>query len=72
MKALLRHKPSPAMVVALIALFVALGGSAYAGVTLSRDSVRTVHIKNNAVTAPKIKRNAVRASDIRANAVRAS
>jgi hypothetical protein len=28
------HRPSPAMVVALVALFVALGGSSYAAITL--------------------------------------
>jgi hypothetical protein len=31
MNLLKRHTPSPAMIVALIALFVALSGAAYAG-----------------------------------------
>jgi hypothetical protein len=40
------RKPSPAMLVALVALFVALGGSSYAAITLSKNSVRSKHIKN--------------------------
>jgi hypothetical protein len=42
--------PSPAMVVALLALFVALGGSALA-YGLGRDSVRSVNIAPGAVRA---------------------
>lgn len=48
-------RPSPAMLVALVALFVSLGGSAYA-VT----QIGTNQIKNGAVTTPKIKSGAVR------------
>ena len=40
-------KPSPAMLVALSALFVALGGGAYASVTANQ--VKSVHIKNGEV-----------------------
>ena len=47
--------PSPAMLVALVALFVSLGGSAYA-VT----KIGTNQIKDGAVTTPKIKSGAVR------------
>jgi hypothetical protein len=48
-----RH-PSPALVVALIALFVALGGTSYAAINLPRNSVGTAQIKNRAVTQMKI------------------
>jgi hypothetical protein len=46
--------PSPAMVVALIALLVALGGSAYAAVKIGpndimRGAVRTAHLKDEDV-----------------------
>ena len=57
--------PSPAMVVALVALFVSLGGSAYAV-----SKVGTNQIKNNAVTTPKIKNNAVTVAKLKSGAVR--
>ena len=41
-----RHMPSPAMIVALVALLVALGGAAYARVTLSNNSVKSATIKS--------------------------
>jgi hypothetical protein len=51
-----RMRPSPALVISLIALFVALGGTSYAAiVTLPKNSVGTPQIKNGAVTAPKLK-----------------
>ena len=47
-----RFKPSPAMVVSLIALFVALGGTSYAAITaVPKNSVGTPQLKNGAVTA---------------------
>lgn len=62
-----RFMPSPAMGVALLALFVALGGSAWAVA-----KVGTKQIKNNAVTTPKIKNNAVAAPKLKAGAVNGS
>src|SRR5215207_8231440 len=53
------RKPSPAMLVALVALLVALGGSSYAAVTLSKNSVTSKHIKNGQVKRPDIAKNAV-------------
>ena len=38
--------PSPAMAVALVALFVAMGGASYAAVNLSKNSVGTVQLRN--------------------------
>jgi len=56
-----RLHPSPALVVSLIALFVALGGTSYAAVTsLPANSVGTAQLKNGAVTAPKIASSALR------------
>jgi hypothetical protein len=57
-------RPSPAMVVALIALFAALGGSAYAA-----KKIGTKEIKANAITTGKIKKNAVTTSKIKKEAV---
>jgi hypothetical protein len=55
----LARRPSPAMVVALIALFVALGGGAYAATRLPNGSVGTPQLKNGAVTGAKLHRGAV-------------
>lgn len=57
-------RPSPALVVALVALFAALGGSAYAASTIG-----TRQIKNGAVTAAKLKKEAVTAAKIRNGAI---
>jgi hypothetical protein len=48
--------PSPALIISLIALFVALGGTSYAAIAihLPKNSVGTAQIKNGAVTAKKI------------------
>jgi len=60
----LREKLTYSRVVSTLALFVALGGTAYAAVELQRDDVRSKHIKNgqvkgedladNSVTSPKV------------------
>jgi hypothetical protein len=58
-KALWR-RPSPAMVVAAVALLVALGGTSVAAVTaVPKNSVGTSQLKANAVTNPKIANAAV-------------
>jgi len=46
--------PSPALVISLSALFVALGGTTYAATSLPKDSVGTRQLKNGAVTKTKI------------------
>jgi hypothetical protein len=66
MKKMIKRRPSPALVIALIALFAALGGSAYA---LSRNSVKAKNIKNGAVTTKKIKNKAVTSSKLAPGAV---
>ena len=62
---------SYAKVVATVALFVALGGTATAA-TLARDSVGAPQIKTDAVRSPEIRADAVRSPEIRADAVRSS
>ena|SRR5579862_5318050 len=49
-------RPSPAMAVALLALFVALGGTSYATVSLvvPRNSVGTAQLRNDSVTRAKL------------------
>jgi hypothetical protein len=48
------RRPSPALVVSLIALFVSLGGGAYAALNLPANSVGTKQLKNGAVSSPKL------------------
>ncbi|HVO54770.1 MAG TPA: hypothetical protein VMT37_10185 [Solirubrobacterales bacterium] len=47
-----------ANVVSVIALFVALGGNAYAATQLAKNSVGTKQLKNGAVTKAKIAKSA--------------
>jgi hypothetical protein len=61
------RKPSPSTLIALLALFVALGGSSYAALQVPRGSVGTRQLKNNAVTSPKVKNNSLLVRDFRAS-----
>lgn len=56
--------PSPALVVALIALFVALGGTSHAAIHLPKNSVGAKQLKANAVVTKKIRDGAVTAKKI--------
>ncbi len=69
MKRLLDQRPSPALVISMIALFVAMSGTGYA---LSRASVGPKQLKRSAVTTSKIKKRAVTASKLRRRAVTTS
>jgi hypothetical protein len=57
------------MVVAVLALCVAVGGTSFAAVKLGKNAVKTKNIKNNAVTSGKIANGAVTEGKIAANAV---
>ena len=59
-----KKMPSPALIVAMVALVAAMGGSAYAGIKIG-----TKQLKSNAVTAPKIKNGAVTTPKIKDGAV---
>ena len=59
MKAIPKRLPSPAMLVACVALVVALGGVSYAAGVMPANSVGTAQLKKNAVTGAKLKNNAV-------------
>ena len=55
-----RSMPSAAVVIALIALGVALGGGAYAAaVKLGKNAVKTKNVKNGAITESKLADGAV-------------
>jgi hypothetical protein len=56
---MLRKHLSPAMLVALAALAVSLGGTSYAVTKLPKNSVGSAQLKANAVTSAKLKARAV-------------
>ena len=60
MRRMLSRRPSPSMVVALIALFVALGGSGYAAVKINGKD-----IASRSIAGKKLKRNAITASEVK-------
>ena len=66
---LARLRPSPAMIVACIALAVALGGSAYAALKLPKNSVGSKQIKKNAVNSAKVKNGSLKVADFGAGQI---
>ena len=48
------NRPSPALVIAMLALLIALSGTAYAATMLPKNSVGTAQLKKGAVTLTKI------------------
>lgn len=69
MRSIRKRRPSPATPIALLALFVALGGSAYAALRLPKNSVGTKQIRNGAVTTNKIANGAATGSKIADNTI---
>ncbi len=67
MKSILRRRPSPALVISMIALFVSLSGVSYGVATGFIDSRE---IKNNEIRSLDIRNNEVRTRDLRNNEVR--
>jgi hypothetical protein len=62
-------RPTPALVVAFVALFAAMGGFGYAAVKMKPNSVRAKNIKAGAVTTDKIADGAVTSNKIAHGAV---
>jgi hypothetical protein len=58
-------------VISMVALFAALGGSAYAGAKIAVNSVGTAQLRRNAVTSAKIRGNAVTSAKVRDGSLRA-
>ena len=69
---LVEHGPAPAMIVALIALLVAMGGSAYAVSNLPPNSVGTKQLKDGAVTSAKLRNGVVTAKKVKMGSLLAS
>ena len=59
----LREKLTFSNVVAVVALFIALGGASYAAVKLPKNSVGTKQIKKNAVNSSKVRNGSLLAAD---------
>ena len=62
-------RPSPAMVVAILALVMASVGTGIAALQLPRNSVGTKHLKRNAVRTKQIARNAVTGVKVRPRSI---
>src|SRR4051812_35814909 len=69
MLARLRPRLSFANVTSLLALFVALGGTGYAAVTLPRNSVGSAQIRSHAVGSSELKTNAITSRAIHSRSV---
>jgi hypothetical protein len=66
-KRIVLRRPSPALVVACIALFVALGGVSYG---LATGSIDSREIRDNTIRSKDVRNNSVYSRDIRNNDVR--
>ena len=58
-------RPSPALVVAVVALVASFGGTSYAAATLAKNSVGSAQIRTNAVTSAKVKNGTLLAKDFK-------
>jgi hypothetical protein len=63
----LSRLPSPALVIACVALFVSLGGVSYG---LATGSIDSRELKNNTIRSKDVRNNTLRTFDIRNNEVR--
>jgi hypothetical protein len=75
-KSILRRRPSPALVISMIALFVSLSGVSYGVATgfidsreIKNNEVRSIDIRNNQVRTRDLRNNEVRGIDIRNSTV---
>lgn len=59
-------RPTASLFISIVALVVALGGTAYASGVLPRHSVGTVQLKKNAVVSSKVKNRSLLKKDFRA------
>lgn len=69
MNRIARRKPSPAVVVSSLALFVALGGTSYAAIALPNNSVGSAQIKPRAVKGSDIRASAITSTKVKAGSL---
>jgi hypothetical protein len=65
----MRRRPSAAIVISCVALFMSLGGVGYAAISIPNNSVGAAQLKSNAVTNSKINNGAVSYKKIQPGAV---
>jgi hypothetical protein len=75
-KSFLRRRPSPALVISMLALFVSLSGVSYGVATgfidsreIKNNEIRSIDIRNNQVRTRDLRNNEVRGIDIRNSTV---
>jgi hypothetical protein len=75
-KSILRRRPSPALVISMVALFVSLSGVSYGVATgfidsreIKNNEIRSIDIRNNEVRTRDLRNNEVRGIDIRNSTV---
>lgn len=75
MRRVLARRPSPALIISVIALFVSMGGVSY-GIAnsvgsreIKNSSIRGVDMKRNSITAREIRRRSIDGTDIKLNRV---
>ena len=59
------HRPTPALVISILALFVAMGGTGYSASQIPRASVGAAQLKKNAVSSPKVKNGSLALDDFK-------
>ncbi|MFN2616379.1 MAG: hypothetical protein ABR581_04555 [Thermoleophilaceae bacterium] len=69
MRRLLRYRPSPALVISCIALFLAMGGVSWA---LATGSITTREIKNSTIRSRDIHNRTIRGKDVHRNTLTGS
>jgi hypothetical protein len=75
-KSILRRRPSPALVISMVALFVSLSGVSYGVATgfidsreIKNNEIRSIDLRNNQVRTRDLRNNDVRGIDIRNSTV---
>ena len=66
-----RRRPSYPDVMSTVAVFIALGGGAYAASELSKNSVRSKHIKNGQVKRADVRKGAINSSRVKDGSLQA-
>jgi hypothetical protein len=65
------RRPSPALLVSIVALVMAMGGTGYAALNLPKNSIGPKQIKRNAVTSAKVRNGSLSVDDFSATSVAA-
>jgi hypothetical protein len=69
MRKLSARRPSPALVISIVALFVAMGGTGYAALKLPKNSVGSKQIRTGAVGSSEVKNGSLTKKDFRAGQI---